>query len=372
MIIDHLGSGGAQTLLIDLVRGLNRDRFEPLVCSLRCSKAHGVSLDHTEVKLVQLRGGRFNPLKVFQLIQLVRQGRIDVVHTHLTASRILGTIAGKLGGAKRILCHDHSSDEYLQKYPSVARFVLYPLDRLLMRFTDKVFAVSEATTKFNVEVKKIPKQKVELLHNWIDVERFSGTHGRGHRLRERWNIPREACVIGSVGRLGAQKDYRSLMRAAPHILCKHPQTYFVIVGEGDEREALERLTDELQIREAIRLPGFMSEVEQAYSAFDIFTLPSIYEPFGLVILEAMASGCPVIATRVGGIPEIIRDEVDGILVPPQNPELLARAINRLIADDRLRTRLAEAGKESVHAGFAKSRAIRRLEEEYEKAVPLIK
>ncbi len=312
MIIDNLDQGGAQTLLVDLVTGINRSHFEPLVCSLRNSQSCFFdSFEAAGVKVFQLGYGRLSPLKLFQLLRLIKKERVEIVHTHLTASRIIGVLAGKLSGVKKIVSHDHSGDEFLHKNPFLALYVLYPLDRFLMRFTDYLFCVSKATALFNVDLKRIPPEKVEIVHNWIDAERFLFSKRCRDELRKSWFIPEDSIVVGSVGRLSEQKGFRYLIEAAPVILKKCPNAIFVIVGDGDERQTLEDLAVELNVRDRIYFQAFMPDIEKAYSAFDFFVLPSIYEPFGLVVLEAMAAGVPVIAADVGGVPEIIQNKVTG-------------------------------------------------------------
>ena len=147
MVIDHLDAGGAQTLLVDLVAGLDKLRFDVMVCALRESTQYVKAVENAGGRVFMLGRSRWNPLKVLSLVKLVHREQVDIVHTHLTAARIAGGLAGKLGGAKAVFAHDHSGDEYLQKSPWLARTVLYPLDRLLARYTEKIFVVSKATRR---------------------------------------------------------------------------------------------------------------------------------------------------------------------------------------------------------------------------------
>ncbi len=365
MVIDNLDPGGAQTLLVDLVAGLDKKRFTPLVCSLRPPTAFDDALTSAGARLISLPEGRVDPRKFFRLACFIRREQVSVVHTHLTGSRFLGALAALAGGAKTVISHDHSGKEYRQNHPFLSRLFLDPLDRLLMRYTDRVLAVSEAIRRYDVEEKKIPAQKVEVLHNWIDARRFLPVSESRAELRKQWEIPREACVIGAVGRLNPQKGYSNLIEAAPAILKNHPETFFVFVGEGRERNRLEGLADSLGVLKACRFPGFMPEVPRAYSTFDLFALPSVYEAFGIVLLEAMAAGLPVVASRVGGIPEIVSDGESGLLVSPGDPEELSRAIDRLLSDPDLAVKLALEGKNRVLRNFDRTKALERLQAYYD-------
>ncbi len=366
MIIDNLDQGGAQTLLVDLVTGINRANFQPLVCSLRNSSPEFLYFfEKAGVKVFQLGAGRLNPLKLIRLLRLIKKERIEVVHTHLTASRIIGVLAGKLGGVKKIFSHDHSGDEFLRKYPLLARYLLYPLDRLFMSFTERLFCVSGVIGRFNIRVKGIRPEKVEVVYNWIDAERFTSSPRWHDELRSRWQIPAGALVVGSVGRLSEEKGLRYLIKAAPIILEKCSQVFFVLVGDGGERQALEDLAVKLNVHKRIIFQGFMPDVEKAYSAFDVFVLPSVYETFGLVVLEAMTAGVPVVASATGGVVEILEDKHNGFLVPPRDKKALAAGVVNLIEHrETMAGPMVAKAKQLVKDKFDRKVAIDRIESFY--------
>jgi glycosyltransferase involved in cell wall biosynthesis len=364
MVIDHLDSGGAQTLLVDLLAGLDRQRFEPMVCALRTSHKYVDAISRLGVPVFQLGAWRLDPRKVARLVHLVKKERIDIIHTHLTAARVLGGAAAMLTG-KKLLAHDHSGDEYLRNHPRLARWLLFPLERWLMRNTEKVFAVSAATADFNVRIKGIAPEKVVIVHNWIDPARFAPDSKARTELRSRWGVPAESIVVGAVGRLSPQKGFENLVRAAHEILSRHPHVRFVLVGEGPERKTLERLAELESVAAAFFFPGFMSEVHKAYSAFDIFALPSIYETFGLVVLEAMTTGLPVVASRVGGVQELLENGRTGILVSPGDPQALAQAVGSLIDDPQGSRQMGMAAREEALERFDRRKTIARIENFYQ-------
>jgi glycosyltransferase involved in cell wall biosynthesis len=365
MVIDNFDPGGAQTLLIDLVKGLNKDKFDIDIVTLRKPEAFFDALANSAANVIELSGGKYNPFKFLSLIRLIKNNRVDVIHTHLTASRFLGVVAGSLGGAKRIFSHDHSGDEYLRKNKWMAKLVIYPLDRILMRFTDRILAVSEATANFNISYKKIPRQKVSVFPNWIDVSRFLPDPNDRQELRQLWQIPESAFVVGSVGRLSCQKGYRYLVEAAAEILAEAPETVFVIVGAGEELLLLKQLAQFHGVYHAFRFPGFISEVERVYPVFDLFCLPSLYEPFGLVVLEAMAAGLPVVASATGGVVEIVEDGHNGLLVSPGDTKALARGILTLMEHwVSLAEPMVTKAKQLVTTRFDRKSAIARIESLY--------
>lgn len=364
MVIDHLGHGGAQALLVDLATGLDRMRFEPVVCALRPSRVYLGKLQAAGIRTLVVGRGKYDPFKLLELIRLVRREGVDVVHTHLAASRVLGVLAGRLGGAKRVFSHDHSGKAFFEKHPCLCRWLLFPLDRFLLRFTDRLFAVSGAIADFNLRAKRFPESKVELLYNWIDPKRFRFNRSWRQELRKRWGVAEGALVVGAVGRLSPVKGYRHLVRAVPGVLQDCPGARFVLIGEGPERATLEALARELGVGDAILMPGFEAEVEKVYSALDLFVLPSEHEAFGLVLLEAMAAGLPLVATEVGGVPELAGFADRARLVPPGDAEALAAALVLQLRDAAPAGQAAASREGTVPERFCREAALKRIEEYY--------
>lgn len=352
MLIDHLDAGGAQSLLVDLVEGLDRARFEPLVCVLRASSLHVPRLRQRGVPVFELGTGRFDPRKFFRLRALMRRERPDIVHTHLSAARVLGGLAVACLGGSKLICHDHSGEESLRKNAAFALWMLYPLERFLMRWTHALIAVSGDTARFARGVKGLPENKIRVVYNGIATRRFeTGDAETGVRWRRAYGIAEDAYVIGALGRLSHQKGIRHLVEAAPRILAAAPGARFVVAGQGPLRGSLEAQARRLGVAEAFCFSGHHGEVEPIYRALDLFVLPSEYEPFGLVVLEALACGRPVIAAAVGGVPEIMENGRDGVLVPPGNPARLAEAVLWLMNAPELAAHLAEKGRARVQEHF---------------------
>lgn len=367
MLIDHLDAGGAQSLLVDLVAGMDRSRFRPLVCALRASSIHVPRLQSLGVPVFDLGAGRFDPRKFFRLLALVRRHRPHIVHAHLSASGVLAGLVSICGGFRLIL-HDHSGEEFLRKHAALALWLLYPLERLLMRRTRVLIAVSGDTARFARCVKGLPGERIRVVHNGIDSGSFGGDRQQ-ERLawRRAWGIAEDAFVVGAAGRLSPQKGFRHLVEAAPAILAAAPGARFLVAGRGAEEARLKALARRLGVEQAFCFAGYHEQMGPAYAAMDLFVLPSVYEPFGLVVLEAQACGLPVIASAVGGVPEIIESGANGVLVPPGDPARLAEAVLWLMKSPGQARRLAEKGRQGV-SRFDLALTLREIQGVYEEVV----
>ena len=191
---------------------------------------------------------------------------------------------------------------------------------------------------------------------------------RRPKIRRMWGIADGEVVVGSVGRLVPQKGYRVLLEAAPHLLQQCPRTKFILVGAGRERVQLEDRAKELGIAHGVHFVGETDRPMDAIAAMDVFVVSSLFEPFGQVLLEAMVCSRPIVASNVGGIPEVVEHEISGLLVPPRDPERLAQAILALLTDRDKAMRLVRAGRTRVKTLFGLDTMIDRVEVCFEEAM----
>ena len=208
---------------------------------------------------------------------------------------------------------------------------------------------------------------VTLIYNGVDLQRYD------HQepcctLREEYGLPAEGPIVGVVARLEAEKGHPTLIDAWPHVLAEFPDATLLIVGEGSRREALEAQVAALGISRSVVFTGRREDVPAVTAALDVAVLPSYREAQGLTILEAMALSRPVVASNVGGIPEMIEDGKTGLLVPPHDPGALATAIARLLGDHPLADTLARAAHDMVHERFCVELMARAVETIYDEAV----
>lgn len=222
------------------------------------------------------------------------------------------------------------------------------LDRLFLRLADAVVAVSEGQRQ-KILACRVRADKVHVIHNAIDLDCFPGPAERG--IRAELNIPSDAILVATAGRLSPEKNHMGLIQAAKRVVSENPGVYFVVFGEGFLRPDLEKALADSGIADRFFLAGFRSDVRCLLHESDIFVLPSHTEGLPNVILEAFACRKPVVATCVGGTPEVVRHGVDGLLGAPGNMEELGAGILALAADPDLRLRLGTSGYEHARSAF---------------------
>ena len=207
---------------------------------------------------------------------------------------------------------------------------------------DRIVAISESVQKVLIE-NGISREKINIIYSCINRNKFD-TLDRDPTIRAKWNIPQDSILTGMFAAFDKYKDYPTFLKAASLALRERKDLFFLAVGEGELKNAMQELAKELNISDRVIFTGFQQEVGKILNSLDIFVLASKKEGLGTSILEAMAAGVPVIATASGGIPELIKDGENGLLVPPSNPEKLKDAILKLANSPELRFRMAERGK----------------------------
>jgi len=268
-----------------------------------------------------------------------------IVHTHLYEAGIWGRLVGKLAGVPVILTTEVGMTLWKKRHHLL-------LERFVNRFTDKMIAVSEDIRQRRIHDEGISPEKIIMIPAAVDIERFSRMISR-EQVRTELQIDTSFPVIGTVARLVAAKRLDCLLEAARVVCEAVPQARFLIIGDGPLREELEGQAMQLGLApEHVRFLGNRQDVTDFLSALDIFVLSSEREGLPVSLLEAMAASRPVVATRVGGIPQVIQDGHNGLLVPPHDPAGLAKAIITLTEDSTLRESVAREGYRTVEARFS--------------------
>jgi glycosyltransferase involved in cell wall biosynthesis len=238
-------------------------------------------------------------------------------------------------------------------------FIRHQMDRLkrttcwlVNNYVDRVVAVSGAVKDALIE-SGISHEKIEVIYNSIPLERFNPVLVERNEVRRELGIDGNSIVMGTVGKLHQGKGVFDLLSGVHHLMKKYPNIRLLFVGDGPERTRLEQEARRLSMHDKVIFAGVRKDIERMYAAIDIFVLPSTCrEAFGMVLIEAMAMGKPVIATTMGGIPEIVDDEVNGILVPPQDPDAIAHAIARYIEDGAFSRKVALEGRKLIEQKFS--------------------
>ena len=331
------GGGEQQTLL--LARGLvERGHQATVVCQPGSPLAERCRRAGLPVEELRMRG-EADFRAAWALRRIIRQGGYDIVHLHTAHAHTLGAAAVCL--ARRCRC-------------IVSRRVIAPVAvGLLSAFkyhhgVARYIAISEAVRDTLLRGGVEP-ERVVVVHSGIELDRLAGATAAG--LREELGLPTEAPVVGHVGALTRAKGQRTLLEAVPLVLEAEPQARFVIVGDGELGEALQARARELDIAERVVFTGFRSDVPRLLALFDVFCMPSLSEGLCTSALEALALSKPVVASAVGGLPEIVRDGQTGLLVPPGDAKALAEALVRLLRDRQLAATLGQRGKRLVEAEF---------------------
>lgn len=302
------------------------------------------------------------PLALWRLMRYLRRARIDLVHVHLFDPSIVGLMAAFLARTPARVMTRHYSDYHtrLNKRWHIR------LDQLCTTLSHRVIAVSEHTAEVMRADEHAPPDRLRVIHNGIDFSRMQlSSVDASDRIRRDF-APNGEFLLLQVARLHPEKGHEFLFKSLPAIIAQAGRPVRLLVaGTGPFESDYRRLVRELGVENHVNFTGFRRDIPDLMAAADVLVLPSLAEAFGLALTEAIYLGTPVVATRVGGIPEIVRDGVDGLLVPPGSPEALSEALVRLIRDPALLHSLAKDGRRWIAERFQFETMVRRYEEVYD-------
>jgi glycosyltransferase involved in cell wall biosynthesis len=292
-----------------------------------------------------------------QLLQICRRERVAIWHGHDYKSNALGLLLRRFW-PMRLITTVHGWVQHTRRTP-----LYYWIDRLCLPRYEKVICVSEDLRERCLSA-GVPAQRCVLIENAIDTQEFSRRLGTAE-ARRRLGLSPERFLIGAVGRLSGEKGFDVLIRSADRLLRAGLDVELVIAGEGDQRPQLESLIAELGRQDRIRLLGYCPDTRDLYQALDVFALSSLREGLPNVVLEAMALQVPVVATRIAGVPRLVRHEENGLLVEPGALEELTGALARLRADAALRAHLGQAGRVTVEADYSFAVRMQKIQSLYD-------
>ncbi len=264
-------------------------------------------------------------ISIWKLYRLIRKEQYDIVHTHTSKPGVTGRIAAILAGVP-VLIHTSHGHIYEGFFSSPVSWVLLQLDRFLSLFTHKIITLTERGMKEQIGMKIASPQKFAVVPSGIDVQRFATKKVDKKAKKTELGLSPDSTLIGHVARLVPLKGHSDLLKAVPKIIEIFPEAMILLAGDGPLREELEQEAKQLGISKHVFFAGHREDIEDIYSILDILVLPSELEGMGRVILEAMASSCPVAATNVMGIPELVVHGETGLLFPPRRPDKIAESI----------------------------------------------
>lgn len=356
IVTNDMEIGGVQKLLVGFLKHYDRHFLEPTVALVCGSGPLIEEIIKLGIELKQFQCIRRNnlfkwidPIQILKLAFWIKKEKFQIVHTHLFLGNLIGRIAAIIARVPVIYSTEHNT--YLQK-----TFLQRKIDYFLSKFNKSIISVSDAVADFTSKQENINRRKFQTILNGIDVENFNINQNKNFKvsIRNELKLSKKTFVIGSVGRLVPQKDFHLLLKAFS-IFQKNEKTIqsmLVIVGDGPEKSNLEKIAIELGIHSLVFFTGFHLNVIPYLMSFDIFITTPIYEGFGLVLLEAMSTNTPIIAAKVGGIPEVILDGETGILVHSREPIDYAKAMSIILHQDKEVTKkMTEAAKNRLNTTF---------------------
>jgi glycosyltransferase involved in cell wall biosynthesis len=356
------GMGGAEWLAYEFARRLDPARFDRYLCTTRHPEDYRVqraldekhALQESGVTVLSLdRQSTWSMAPWTRLYRLLVRERIDVVHAHMPRASVPGSLLARAAHVPVVVSHEHGS--WLD-----GKFVRPFLDRnVVARMSTVILAVSEWDRRQLIEREHIPPERVRVFANGIPP-----LSDGAPVAREDLGVPPGLPLIGAIGRLYDQKGYDYLIRAVALLKARGRVLRCAIAGVGPDEQKLKQLVAELGVDQEIRWIGHRQDVPDVVRALDVAVLPSRWEGSPLALMEYMALGAPIVATAVGGVPELIEDGVHGLLVPPRDPGSLADAIDRLLADRTMAARLGSAARERQRAEHDLDTQVARLERLY--------
>ncbi len=375
-VITRLNIGGPAQHVILLSAGLPKEEFDTLLVAGREEEGEGSLLDLALVKGVHpFRLPRLcrpirpqdDLLTLLALVRLFRQWRPAIVHTHTSKAGALGRLAARIAGVPFIVhtFHGHIFDGY---FPPWQANIFLKMERLLAKLTTRIIALSDGQRQELLTLKIGSEEKLAVLPLGLELDPFLTSAAKNGQLRKELGLSDKGKLVGIIGRLVPIKGHEIFLRAARSVAEKLPSCYFLIVGDGPERPKLQGMAEALGISSKVLFLGWRRDLDRVYADLDLCTLSSYNEGTPVSLLEAMAAGVPIVATRVGGVKDLITPPKTGLLVPPGDAQALAEAIITLLNDPEGARRMARAGRERAYPFYDVKALISRMEQFYRKLV----
>ena len=353
-VITHLPIGGAQDNTLYTIELLDKNKYDISLC---CN-FEGELVDRAKridgVKLINIPSlcrevSLYSDLRSFILLyKLFKNENFTIIHTHSSKAGFLARVAAMLNKTQIIIhtLHGFAFNDFMNLFKKKFYIIL---EKILAMWTDVLITVSNLNRKKIIDLKIAKKENIINIYSGIDFDFF--TNERNNNFKRELNLNNDHFLIGSVGRLSLQKDPITMVSAFDIVVKRFPNAHLVLVGDGELREKIVEKIDELKLNDKIHLTGNKSSPWKIYHSMDLFIMSSIYEGLGRSITEALSCGVPVVCTNVEGVPEIVRDNITGILIPPKNPKKLAEGIIDSLSDMDSAKKRAEEGRKFVCANF---------------------
>jgi len=362
-----ISGSGINTFLT--MRGMDRRIFRAeLACAPEGRLIDLVMSHDMKVRTFNNLVQPLHPLKdlmaLMNLICFLKKNPYHIVHTHNSKAGLLGRLAAKLAGTNVIIHTVHGFAFHDQEPPS--RQILFRnLERFASHWCDKIIFISQPLIDWALRERIVCEEKTVRVYSGIEPDLFRPTtRDIKNRIRKKWKLKQNDALIGIVSKLWDGKGHAVLINAFKELKKEIKNVRLLIVGEGYLYDELVRMVDMHRLKDSVQFTGFQADVPEIIATFDVAVLPSFFEGMGRVLLEAMAMEKPVVASRVGGIPDLVEHGINGFLVRPGNVEELTGALKKILGDKRLAGRMGKEGRKRVKEQFSADVMVQSIEKVY--------
>ncbi len=361
-VITRFDKGGSAQNTYLSVLGLKRNYFHTVLVSGRTleseMKSEEVEALNEDIQILQSENIEFiqcpslvrkvNIIKdiraLIYIVKIIRKHKPQIVHTHTSKAGLLGRLAAKLCRVPIIL-HTPHGHVFFGYFGPIQSKLFILLEKLVSLITDRIVTLTDREKRDHLVAKIAKKDKFAVIFSGVDLRKFKEISLLMKlEIKQKMGIPERSQIVGTIGRLVPVKGHEYFIEAAQYILLKHPDTYFIIVGDGPLKEDLEKKAQNFGIGNNILFLGWREDIDVILSLFDIFVLSSLNEGMGRVLVEAMALAKPIVASDVGGIPDLVIHNKNGLLVPPKKSKELADNVLILMDNKKKREELGNEGK----------------------------
>lgn len=346
-VVCSLECGGLEKVVISFANRLDKKRFNNTIC---CLDSIGELAEEVNEGIKVILAGRkvkrFDYSLIFKLAQIFKKEKVGLVHTHNMGPLIYGTLAARLAGVPIVINTRHGRANK-------------KCNRVIWGMNDAIITISEDARREILKWNHINEEKVRVIYNGIEINKFHFSNKQCSviEIRKELNLQKDTYIIGIVARLAIEKDHKTLIKAFRNIVNSNINAELVIVGGGSCERDLKNIAKKENIMGRVKFLGFRDNIPKILTIFDVFVLSSVMEGISITLLEAMAAGKPVVATNVGGNPEVIVDGVTGFLVPPKKPDEMALSIIKILQESKLAKKMVDAGRKRVEEKFSLDRMV---------------
>ena len=363
-IIDGLGHGGAERMTLSIMKSFDPERFDLRVCALQVKQGNPIAMELERagipVDLVPIPNLR-HPANLPKLLKYIRSHNPHIIHTQLEFANVLGNIAAAILGIPSVstlhtLGAPQKGTEYGRSQIEWA---------CLRNFCTRVIAVSESTRRHHIKYGNIKHDRIVTLYNGIDLSVFDPLNETVRaQKRASLGIPSAATIFVTIAVLREPKGIQYMLAAMPQILESEPSARYLVVGDGPHGDVLKEFTRSHGLESHVTFTGQRTDIHEILAASDVFILPTLIDALPTVLIEAMSAGKAVIASNVGGVPEIVANGISGILIEPAEPLQLVESFLKLAQDKVQRDTMAKAGLKISHEKFDIKKQVEKLTELY--------